>query len=142
MADVNERIDKLKQEASDLRKEVRDLKGKTQQLVSYYYSFITYFPNTHLCCCFRLDTLQQQNELIISLLTKQNDLLKRESRPAVSVVTSESSISQVLYGQTVSEIIRRFPLESLEHLEKYESDLNDENIQQNVSVSLVTLNGI
>lgn len=140
MADVNERIDKLKQEASDLRKEVRDLKGKTQ-LVSYY-SLTIYFPNTNLCCCFRLDTLQQQNELIISLLTKQNDLLKRESRPAVSVVTSESSISQVLYGQTVSEIIRRFPLESLEHLEKYESDLNDENIQQNVSVSLVTLNGI
>ncbi|XP_013108010.2 uncharacterized protein LOC106087502 [Stomoxys calcitrans] len=94
MSTVNERIDKLKEEASDLRKEVRELK----------------------------DTLQQQNELIISLLKRQNELL---------LVEASSSTST---GRNVSELIRRFPIASLEELEKYDAEINEENMQHNIRI--------
>ncbi|XP_075166165.1 uncharacterized protein LOC142238411 [Haematobia irritans] len=100
MSTVNERIDNLKEEASELRKEVRDLK----------------------------ETLQQQNDLIINLLKRQNNLLLADTTP------SQSARHSSLQGRSSSEFVRRFPIPSIEALEKYESELNDDNMQQNIHI--------
>ncbi|XP_037809950.1 uncharacterized protein LOC119602477 [Lucilia sericata] len=92
MSTVNERIEKLKRETRDLRKEVKDLK----------------------------ETLQQQNELIISLLSKQTGILNE-------TIEAEHPLPHVFYGKQISEYSRRFPLENMKDLEKFETEITDEN---------------
>ncbi|KAM7345543.1 uncharacterized protein ACRADG_011802 [Cochliomyia hominivorax] len=92
MSSINERIEKLKQETQDMRKEIKDLK----------------------------ETLLQQNELIISLLTKQTGILDE-------TIEAERNLSHLFYGKKISEYSRRFPLDSMDDLEKFEMEINDDN---------------
>ncbi|XP_005179315.1 uncharacterized protein LOC101897792 [Musca domestica] len=103
MTNVSERIDKLSDEAAGLRKEVKELK----------------------------ETLQEQNELIINLLTKQNLLLEQAS---VAPPPVEPNASEVMYGKNITQILRRFPLQDIEDLGEYEAELNDNNMQQNINI--------
>ncbi|XP_058976447.1 uncharacterized protein LOC131801624 isoform X1 [Musca domestica] len=103
MANVSERIDKLSDEAAGLRKEVKELK----------------------------ETLQEQNELIINLLTKQNLLLEQAS---VAPPSLEPNATEVMYGKNITQILRRFPLQDIEDLGEYEAELNDNNMQQNINI--------
>ncbi|XP_065369230.1 uncharacterized protein LOC135961631 [Calliphora vicina] len=92
MCSVNDRIEKLKRETKDLRKEVKDLK----------------------------ETLLQQNELIISLLSKQTGILDE-------TIEADRTLPHVFYGKKISEYSRRFPLENFEDLQKFEGEINEEN---------------
>ncbi|XP_058976449.1 uncharacterized protein LOC131801624 isoform X3 [Musca domestica] len=103
MDNVSMRIDTLKTEANDLRKEVKELRA----------------------------SLEQQNELIISLLTRQSQLLEQAS---LILAATEPNVSEVVYGTNITEIIRRFPLKDMESLKQYESRLNDDNMQQNINI--------
>ncbi|XP_073846731.1 uncharacterized protein isoform X2 [Musca autumnalis] len=78
-------------------------------------------------------TLQRQNELIINILTKQNEILEQASAtPPVPPVVA--NVSDVVYGKNLREMLGRFPLSNLEALAKYEADLNEENMQKNANI--------
>lgn len=81
------------------------------------------------------ETLQEQNELIINLLTKQNLLLEQAS---VAPPPVEPNATEVMYGKNITQILRRFPLQDIEDLGEYEAELNDNNMQQNVRTSSPT----
>ncbi|XP_073845816.1 uncharacterized protein [Musca autumnalis] len=102
MTDLSERIGKIKDETASLRKEVKELKER----------------------------LEQQNELIINLLMKQNALLEQASKTS----TAAPNVYDVIYGKNGTELLRRFPLKNLEALAKYEEELNDENMQNNINI--------
>lgn len=76
----------------------------------------------------------QQNELIISLLSKQTGILDQ--------TIETETVPQSFYGKQISEFSRRFPLESLEDLEKFEKEINDDNQDHIVSYSGNTLKSI
>ncbi|XP_037809955.1 uncharacterized protein LOC119602483 [Lucilia sericata] len=92
MCSVNERIEKLKRNTQDLRKEVKDLK----------------------------ETILKQNEFIISLLSKQTGMLEEN-------IETERNLSQLHYGKKVSQFAKRFPLESIDDLKKFELEIDEEN---------------
>ncbi|XP_065369708.1 uncharacterized protein LOC135961976 [Calliphora vicina] len=110
MSSVNERIEKLKNETRNLRKEVKDLK----------------------------EILMQQNELIISLLSKQTGMLDE------NIEAERSAVPLVYYGKKISEFSRRFPLENVDDLKKFELEINEENKTHIVSIiqSLLSPQGL
>lgn len=118
MCSVNERIDKLRRETADLRKEVKDLKG------NWKLSCIFYFDN--IFWIFTLDTILQQNELIINLLSKQNGMLEDN-------IEADKTLPQVSFGKRISEFYRRFPLETIEDMDQFERDINEDNKSNIVS---------
>ncbi|XP_023293751.2 uncharacterized protein LOC111676964 [Lucilia cuprina] len=109
MCSVNERIEKLNRRTQDLRKEVKDLK----------------------------ETLMQQNNYIISLLTKQSGMLEEN-------IEIERNFSQVHYGKKISHFARRFPLDSIEDLKKFELEIDEDNKENiiNIIQSLLSPQGI
>ncbi|XP_073846733.1 uncharacterized protein [Musca autumnalis] len=105
MAYFTERIDKIKSDAIGLRREVKELN----------------------------ETIQQQNEMIIEMLTKHNNLLENASTKPIALIV-EPNVSDIIYGRNVTEMLRRFPLQDLAALAKYEKELNEENMQNNINI--------
>ncbi|KAM7342327.1 uncharacterized protein ACRADG_009792 [Cochliomyia hominivorax] len=108
MSSVNERIEKLKQETNDLRKEVKDLK----------------------------ETIMQQNELIIRILSQQSGMLDE---------AIQTEKSKEIHGKKSNALSsRRFPLEDLEDLKKFELEINEDNRMHiiNIVESLLSPQGL
>lgn len=64
--------------------------------------------------------------MIITLLAKQKDILDE-------TMQREKTLPHELYDKQISKFSRRFPVESVKDLQKFESEINDENENHIVS---------
>lgn len=77
-----------------------------------------------------LDSLMQQNEKILSLIRQQNDKL-------VETIEADKLAPQLVFSRKISGYSQLFPIKSLKELDELEQLINDNNVNELVSLIFV-----
>lgn len=73
------------------------------------------------------DTLMQQNEKILSLISQQNDKL-------VDTIESDKLAPQLVFSRKISKYSRLFPIKSLKELDELEKIIDEKNVNEFIAI--------